>query len=489
MASIPGYYFDAEKQRYFKISKNHHAHTEKEAKYSQFGVSRLPQTPSSGSSKRQTVDSRQPKQHVPMATVSSSSRLPIQEFLNRMELLPRDRILKAYLNLFRDGDYRKQKTPPSIMRECLNFVNENIWRVFAFDWDPELRALWTCTSSYYGLEVYDGRVSLIASGKRDLFSVRNDYSSNEAFDVFYRTKGSPLRMSVLPGIGVVTFESNTSGGLAHRSTEALLHLIRYNEVEGKKSSIFPVPFKSFYTVYKHEPGDEHCCISINPCPNGPKSVLVSQGPYFSTVNLVSGELCRNSSLRSDILSMEWLQPTTAAIGLRNSAVLLVDFRVASSVVRLKHGGAVTNLAKADDSGNSIVVTGVPNSLSLYDLRMTKTAPECMQRRRKHEYHSEWANQLVSQSVWQAEYRNAEDIELGFSLKRDIMAAAQDDGSLNVYSSKTGAVLRTLRAEKETAPYLQKQQSTFKEIKIIEDDLSAIQILGVYDGRLLNFGVD
>jgi hypothetical protein len=38
MASIPGYYFDSDKGKYFKISKNHHAHTEQEEKYSKFGV-------------------------------------------------------------------------------------------------------------------------------------------------------------------------------------------------------------------------------------------------------------------------------------------------------------------------------------------------------------------------------------------------------------------------------------------------------------------
>jgi hypothetical protein len=155
--------------------------------------------------------------------------------------------------------------------------------------------------------------------------------------------------------------------------------------------------------------------------------------------------------------------------------LLWDFRACKGVVGLKHGGSVAHLARVDESGTQLAVAGVPNSLALYDLRMVReTAPS----------HSNGGQMAHSQSVWKVAHRNAADLGLGFSLMREVIAAAQDDGTLGVYSSKTGALLHTLGSRQS----IENPSLTFRTVKVIEDDLNAIQIFATQSGQLFRFGV-
>jgi hypothetical protein len=224
-------------------------------------------------------------------------------------------------------------------------------------------------------------------------------------------------------------------------------------------------------VYEFPMSDEiadYACVSAS-LPSDHPSALVGHRNGFSRLDLQCGS-CSMHSLEgpTDLLTAGWLQPRVGVFGFRNGRVMLWDFRCRKGVARLRHRGAVTHAARADDGGATVVVTGVPDSLALYDLR-TEPARD---------------DHVFSRSVWQADYRNAADIRLGFSLMGSVMAAAQDDGTLRVYSSKTGAVLKTFkepRSDEETS-------STFRAVKVIEDDLTAIQVLGVYNGQLLQYGV-
>ncbi|KAK3044613.1 hypothetical protein LTS18_000810, partial [Coniosporium uncinatum] len=79
---------------------------------------------------------------------------------------------------------------------------------------------------------------------------------------------------------------------------------------------------------------------------------------------------RALSTTSDVLAVDWLSPTTLAAGLRDSNIHLYDPRSHGSSMRLRHAASVTGL-KRGASEYEVVVSGLKQTLSLYDLRMAR----------------------------------------------------------------------------------------------------------------------
>lgn len=74
---------------------------------------------------------------------------------------------------------------------------------------------------------------------------------------------------------------------------------------------------------------------------------------------------------SDVLALDWLSPTTIALGERSGKIILYDTRSRGHSHILTNPFPITRLKRADDP-TRLVCAGIQNSLFLYDIRSRDT---------------------------------------------------------------------------------------------------------------------
>jgi hypothetical protein len=467
--SIPGYYWDSQKKKYFKISKYHDAKIEQERRSAAFFLAHDLEIP----------QDREQVAAPTIATSRSSLSLTVQDLRNRTEGVSRDSLRKAYLAMCHSNILEPRIAANHSVVNISPWQGEmeqQLWDAYALDWDPQLKTVWSCAVYQrvvpYGVPRVIIKVSQVSPGAGNVFSVDDYCRTNITRDLVYK-ESRPPRMAALHGFGIVTVWLDL--GPSRKKPELHFELIEHQQMDPAKLSSI-ISLSVGLDPEKSKAGMEgNTYISVTPPSHGPPAALIGLTRGFTRVDLASGRNDETWGFPSDILSAQWVQPGVGALGFRNSTVLLWDFRASQGAIRLKHGGSVAHLAPADASGNYLVAAGVPDALALYDLRMSRLAVS-----------SDFPPKRIraSQSIWKADHENASDLGLGFSLMGDVVAAAQDDGALKVFSTKTGGVLRTF-----PEPRLSYHPDTFRHVKVIEDDMYAIQVLGLHRGEILFHGIE
>ncbi|KAL4915773.1 hypothetical protein BDW62DRAFT_120209 [Aspergillus aurantiobrunneus] len=92
---------------------------------------------------------------------------------------------------------------------------------------------------------------------------------------------------------------------------------------------------------------------------------LSKKPFPNDKSLGNPKRRRTDSSHALITAVEWLSPDVIAAGLKDSTIFLHDLRSGGSAARLQHNHAVTKIRKVDPY--RIVVAGI-NSLQMYDIR-------------------------------------------------------------------------------------------------------------------------
>jgi len=132
-------------------------------------------------------------------------------------------------------------------------------------------------------------------------------------------------------------------------------------------------------------------------------------------------------LDHDPLSVDWLGPTSLAMGQRGGYITLGDTRSYGSALRLRHPSNVYGLRCVDS--NLIVACGIQDSLAMYDMRMPRVGYS--------------RNTLPpSQPVVKYAYKNKYLPNLGFDVcaRNGLVAAVDDNAVIQLYSLHTGAVI-------------------------------------------------
>ncbi|KAF7173522.1 hypothetical protein CNMCM5623_005754 [Aspergillus felis] len=186
----------------------------------------------------------------------------------------------------------------------------------------------------------------------------------------------------------------------------------------------------------------------SPCPEGDKALFAigtSEGLYtleglgsywalskkpfpsdVSTGKPISHR--RTDSSHALVTSVEWLSSTVIAAGLKDSTVFLHDLRSGGTATRLQHPHAVTKIRNLDPY--RIVVAGI-NSLQMYDIRYAHNG---LQRnpRPNHPRHTS-TRPYLSFSDFSPEVIPDFDIspELG------LLASASDERKVQLFSLRTG----------------------------------------------------
>jgi hypothetical protein len=464
--SLPGFAWDGEKKKYFQIPKSHLAHSELERQLAQAQFIRdndLFIAPV-----HQDVAPRT------MAGARASQNILLQDLRLRTDGVSLDTLRKSYLGMCKASNILESKVPRPVIPHHLEKMYDRRWHACAIDWDPVMKTLWSCSLSDGGIQGGVPRttvkVTRLTSGDGNAFSVDDCRKTNVTSDMFYEADAPPA-MAASHGVGLVAMQLEPTQGSLARTTLAI-QVVRGQEMDMTlpSSPTLRINLLDRTSLLQME---GHVCLSVTPPSYGSSTALAGLKTGFTRVNLATGQNEQRRGFPSDILSIHWMQPNIGAFGFRNATVLLWDFRASQGAIRLRHSGAVAHLAAADESKNQLIAAGVPDALALYDLRMSRLA---------RSYRSRPANVPESKPIWKAEHSNPDDLGLGFSLLGEVFAAAQDDGTLKMYSTRTGAPLHTF-----PEPRLSYNISTFRCVKVLEDDLSPMQVLGICAGDILQHG--
>ncbi|KAF2688937.1 hypothetical protein K458DRAFT_385098 [Lentithecium fluviatile CBS 122367] len=190
---------------------------------------------------------------------------------------------------------------------------------------------------------------------------------------------------------------------------------------------------------------------------------------------------------SDILSVDWMSPTLIALGERSGKIRLYDTRSKGSSHILTHPGPVLRIRRADDP-TRVVCAGMQDTLFLYDIRsrcLSSASPYAFNgQHRNHHPRSDnhkkrkrenRATPKYSQPVLSFQYCNTGDQHLGIDIhpRLGLVAAAQDSTSvsmLRLHNLWTGKVVKEYSRFKKLSgsDYLH-DTSTISRLKFMEDD--------------------
>ncbi|KAJ5143736.1 uncharacterized protein N7515_002523 [Penicillium bovifimosum] len=100
------------------------------------------------------------------------------------------------------------------------------------------------------------------------------------------------------------------------------------------------------------------------------SWVLYKKPYNGGTELDNGKGSKYRKHKKSVHAVEWLSPTVIAAGQKSCRIFLHDLRSAGSVTRLRHNDSVMDMKCMDE--HRLVAAG-PSSLRMYDLRFAPTA--------------------------------------------------------------------------------------------------------------------
>jgi hypothetical protein len=521
---IPGYYFDEKQNRYFKIEKDSNVHAEhkhsasvvQQAKRRKVHrAARILRT----EAKKSTQLLQPIKRNRLLNSTLSGTRLLMSTNPGTM-VNQYQKLARGYLELFPSGCALGHQSIHTDTPRCMVRLGEDFRRkgvsISSFGWDETSKAL------FYALQVPDGvdpeskystHICLNFYNKtpspffplkppilQHRYSVEHEPEPDQLERFTTRLGLVDAKIYIKPGecVSVMGFRDRWSkhGQMIVKTYGSLYHPDMDSSNENYLSS-------NFWLREKRITGD-YGTLAWNPSSNSvnPHFAFGSSNSVFEFDATVSG-FPRNSSPNdyrlgwtgSTVKSMEYLFPNVLAAGLQNSGVILFDRRAKCSngVVRLKHSDPVNHLAKTDESGQALIVVGL-GKMSLYDLRMTKGTPNCT----ANAFEARGHRMQRTRPVFNCRYRNQLSNHAGFSISRQhkVAAVAQEDGTFNIYSTQSGAVLKTFCQlnpkpdpihRNAEARYPGSGNPVITQLQIIDDPSSAFRVLALQKGAIWNYG--
>ncbi|KAI8943361.1 hypothetical protein NX059_001376 [Plenodomus lindquistii] len=314
-------------------------------------------------------------------------------------------------------------------------------------------------------------------------------------------------LNLVPGTGalVVTTYGSHSPAVVHLSDPVRGQIIVSQQYTPKDCS----------TIWDSAPRREHFESSTSRVSTMIEQVAVATETslLMFTRNLSWDFKFALQNVESPLLSVDWLDYNTVAMGCRNGKVLLYDDRANGSSHILTHPNTVTKIKRADDR-TRVICAGLNNTMHLYDIRMARptstrqqgsfnstttshyneayfsnlevSAPRRGKKRRRFDY----ANaQKWSQPVLTFRHSNIDVTTLDIAVHEELglIAAAQDeqtDVAIRVSNIWTGEVVREFKREK---PSVEKQESL--PIRCLRWDgraVGSVKLWANWDGGLGRF---
>jgi WD40 repeat protein len=216
------------------------------------------------------------------------------------------------------------------------------------------------------------------------------------------------------------------------------------------------------------------------------------------------------NLHADILSLTWLSPFTLAAGCRNGKIHHYDSRSGTSSHILTHPYSISKLARADDS-TRLLCSGLQDTLFLYDVRMPRLSShrdrDGKPNTRDHHYNDAYFKTLYpgshdhkrrklmnkkafakwSQPVVSLAHTNLDDLDLDVAVdpRLGLVAASQDmahsNKAIRVSNMWTGKMVREFDPPREGAV-----GQKIRNLKWMDDEDGGVTMWSTWGGDIASF---
>ncbi|KAF2182864.1 hypothetical protein K469DRAFT_690588 [Zopfia rhizophila CBS 207.26] len=232
-----------------------------------------------------------------------------------------------------------------------------------------------------------------------------------------------------------------------------------------------------------------------------------------------------AKFESDVQALAWVSENTLSVGCRDSTIHIWDLRSRGSAHVLTHTSPVSAL-RATDHETRILCSGMQDTLVLYDWRNPKPRSQSRtsgsslrdtsdiqshsirslehirKRRRKnrpqrqakvrHTSTQHFSTHPPSQPILQFPLSNAEYPDLGLDVYAplSLVAAADEDDRILIYNLRTGKLLRELESmgtRRWDTSYQEQVLSRNRCVRFVEDDGGGVSVWGCFGGGIGRVG--
>ncbi|KAF1828741.1 hypothetical protein BDW02DRAFT_206628 [Decorospora gaudefroyi] len=217
------------------------------------------------------------------------------------------------------------------------------------------------------------------------------------------------------------------------------------------------------------------------------------------------------SLTSDVLALEWISYTTIALGCRDGTIRLYDTRSGGSSHVLSHPYPISKLKRADDE-TRLICSGLQDTLFLYDIRsprLSRNSPRRTFNYDNHHYNESYFKTLYpgnrdhskrrklnyqafmswSQPVLSFAHANRDELDLDIDVhaRLGLVAAGQDlstGTAIRVSNIWTGKTVKEFRNQSEKKDVWEKIRS----LKFVERDegVGGVELWSCWNGGIAKF---
>jgi hypothetical protein len=462
---IPGFYFDTEKKKYFKIQ--HASKLKPDAKYSIENVKKEQKKQKIVKDASMRIEKRQKetivRRHVrdPLMHASLDREMGLRSRSYYVERVWPDACVSGFQN-------RPQMVVKHPERASIRF----------FDRDPATKTIYAVhadnTIKRRRLNPPDGIP--LPSADLDLDGTTtgatiSEYSF-EPWDELARLTSSISSLSYLPASGALvatTYGSDRPPLIYLTDPDRDGPYVHQTSTLKKAHSIWtaaarPLSFHNTASPSSFIPAADADNVAVG---TSDGLMMFTRPP---TGSWESKTVFRSST---DVLAVEWLSPQVVAMGCRSGRIYLHDTRSKGSSHILTHPFPISSLKRADDE-TRLVCTGLEDAMYLYDIRHSRWShsPGPGPLIKDSHYNQSYFEELYpgsrsrskrrkllhvdsrswSQPVFVLEHSNVDDLALAVDLhpRLGLVAAAQDSSTtstaIKIHNMWTGKVVKEIRRD-------------------------------------------
>ncbi|KAJ5892197.1 uncharacterized protein N7473_008425 [Penicillium subrubescens] len=413
---IPGFYYDPEKKKYFKIQANHVAPPG--AQYSQASVKR----------KRNEQEEQERQAHVSQRIARETVHKP--SFLHH-PLVGVDREIGARRVSSSELQDRQASVHVSQLR-CKRLHDFEPW---PGPWNIRhvLRSPRSGILITSGVHSHQSSVSICFPDHGEEKWIYNQTMERILFQEPYRLSSVSLSHT---GYLLATFDSGP-GGDSFLAPRLLPNPDESGDYRWPSEFLHPIRIRTLQTLW---------CSAA--CPTGDKALFaigtsdglhtlegysshwtLSQKPFPNEkANQTQGFRRHGNSSHASVQAVEWLSSDVIASGLRNSTVFLYDVRTGDTSLRLQHSQSVTKIRKVDPWR---IVVGGHNSVEMYDIRFVAEGLQ-------HKPKPMSGSHISTRPYLSFQDFSPEEIpDLDVSTELGLLACASNDRKVRLFSLNTG----------------------------------------------------
>jgi hypothetical protein len=407
-----------------------------------------------------------------------------------------DHLLRAYMQ-------RELGSRPSL------YCMRNIWPgACVSGYEAQLLLKKRCDVIYFDVNLPANRIYYAANGarvRRDYLprsryfvSTVSDFSSTAESLIYMTSPVSSLNCVPVSGAMVLTTSGSDRAPVIHLSDP---------EVDGPHIGEQFAPH-DISTIWTAAPKPTFSVSEGNSIPTADtECVAVGTSHGVSILTRSPGDSWSyNDTLKcdTDVRALAWLSPTSLVLGQRDGRILLYDTRSKGSAHILSHSAPINHIRPADDF-TRIVVSGICNTLTMYDMRHSPTPPPPWKREGRGRHHKRQktygssSHALTSGQPFHGSnvlttfaYNNEDTQHLGMDVhvRLGLVAAGDEDGKLNVYNMYTGEFLRALSPTGPIAPTSESSklwpEVGIRCLRFVDDENDGVSLWATVNGGVTQY---